>query len=544
MISATIPGDGAYYVIGIGYVTAFQLAYVQIGWSVSIAITYTLIQMKFTKSDKVEGQSQGDMMFVAIVITWIYGLVLVPLFVGPSYAYSKFANDHVNTLISQKSAYVYIYTLAGYIFLSPFISLLILFIHSYKGQKISITVMILSNLLIVGMSAILTLTPKANNDIKAMGTGLGMTIGSLIVAIVLSVYVFLTTELRYSKFKFKAGEILFVIKQTMKLASTILFIQIFKAVALIVMGLVISDTMQSVVPMGYQYGRVIWYNYVYLIPFFCYGIGDAMMFFGLRKKIEIKYQQMFVAFIVIIVTCFLIEAGIAIGLRWTVEPLSTFYTKNSQLDWSTIDLDKVNLSFMLMKIAQKKNIDQSYVNQILNIIEADPYGTQKLQEFLKYSIVSLLSSQNMNGPGLASMILYPKSRSYIFISVYAVFYSTASMMNNIASVMKRRYPTAFESVRLMVVQAIALTAIITCGLELQSGTTFPMLDAWSFPMFIIGIVSLLYFSIEFAKTCIEIEKEFKGRRSDFIVLNEYDNIPNREDKTTIISLNDENLVSE
>lgn len=69
MISATIPGDGAYYVIGIGYVTAFQLAYVQIGWSVSIAITYTLIQMKFTKSDKVEGQSQGDMMFVAIVIT-------------------------------------------------------------------------------------------------------------------------------------------------------------------------------------------------------------------------------------------------------------------------------------------------------------------------------------------------------------------------------------------------------------------------------------------------------------------------------------------
>lgn len=547
MISARIPGDGAYYVIGIGYVTAFQLAYVQIGWTVSIALTYTILQMKFNRCDKIEGQSQGDLMFVSIIITLIYGLVLVPLFIGPSYVYSRYANDHVNTVVSQTSAYNYIYTLSGYIFLSPFISLMIIYIHSYKGQKSSIPVMILSNVLIVGLSAILTLAPNYSNNIRAIGTGLGMTIGALLTAIILGLYVFFTTELRYSSFKVRWPELAFVIKNTIKQAGTILSIQIFKAIALIVLGIVVSDTMQSVVPMGYQFSRVVWYNYLYMIPFFSYGVADAMMFFGLRKRIEIKYREMFLAFITIIILCLFIEFGIAIGLRWTVRPLCDFYTKNSQLDWSTINLNRVNLPFMLTKLAEKLNINQSYVNQLVNMMEADPAGTAKLQEFLKYAIVAGLSNKGMNGEELSHFILYPNARAYIFISVYATCYSTSNVINNSGLVMKHRYQDLKETIMLMLIQAVVITAIVVMGIELQSGKTFPMLDAWSFPLFVVGILALLYYSLIFAKSCLEIEKEYKGHNNAYIILNDNGkNIidPNNAKPTVIELSNNTSLVLE
>lgn len=539
MISSSIPNDGAYYVIGIGYVTAFQLAYVQIGWTVSIALTYTILQMKFNKCDKIEGQSQGDLMFATVIITLIYGLVLVPLFIGPTYVYSKYANNHVNTVISQQSAYNYIYTLSGYIFLSPFISLMIIYIHSYKGHKASIPVIILSNGLIVGLSAILTLTPDASNNTKAIGTGLGMTIGALITAVALGLYVFFSTELRYSSFKLRWNEIRFILKQTFKQAGTILSIQIFKAIALIALGIVISDTMDSVVPMGYQFSRVVWYNYLYLIPFFAYGIADAMIFFGLRKKIEIRYRQMFLAFITIIAMSLLIEIGIAIGLRWTVEPLCNLYTRNSQLDWSTIDLNRVNLPFMLNKLADKFNINHEYVNQLVTWFEMDPVGTASFQEFLKISIVDVLSRNNMNGEALSQILLYPHARAYIFISVYGVFYSCSNILNNTSLVMKHRYQDAKESILLLIVQAVVITSIVVMGIEVQESKAFPLLDAWSFPLFVVGIAAILYYSLIFAKTAIEIEKAYADHPNSYITLNDNSNKKKKTPDVMIVNLNDE-----
>ena len=544
MISAAIPNDGAYYVIGIGYVTAFQLAYVQIGWTVSIALTYTILQMKFTKN-KVEGQAQGDLMYATVLITLFYGLLLVPFFIGPSYAYSRFANNHVNTVVSQQSAYNYIWTLSGYIFLSPFMSLMIIYIHSYKGQKRSIIAIVASNALIVGLSAILTLTPNASNTVKAIGTGLGMTIGAIVCSVVLGVYVYLTTELRYASFKFNWKEIKFISLKTIKQASSILSIQIFKAIALIALGLVISNVMDSVVPMGYQFSRVVWYNYLYLVPFFAYGVADSMMFFGLRQRIEIKYRQMFLAFISIIVTAFLVEIVIAIGAYWTIEPLCGFYTRNSQLDWSTVDLNRVNLPFMLSQMADKFGIDQSYVNAILNKIEADPQGTMQLQIFLKTTIVALLSNQGMNAKDLAAFMVYPQARAYIFIATYAVFYSTANVINNTSLVMKHRYQDLKETISLMVIQAAVISAVIAMGIELQSGTVLPYLDAWSLPLFIIGLLSVLYYALIFARTVTEIEKEFAGKTHTYVVLNENKAYKENEPNPVILELNNENeLVNE
>ena len=538
MISAAIPENGAYYVIGIGYVTAFQLAYVQIGWTVSIALTYTILQMKFTKANKVEGQAQGDLMYATVLITLMYGLLLVPLFVGPTYIYSRFANNHVNTVVSQQSAYNYIWTLTGYIFLSPFMSLMIIYIHSYKGHKRSIIAMVGSNTLIVGLSAILTLAPDTSNNTKALGTGLGMTIGAVVSSFALGLYVLFSTELRYSQFKFNWKEIKFISLKTIKQASSILSIQIFKAIALIALGIVVTDTMDSVVPMGYQFSRVVWYNYLYLIPFLAYGVADSMMFFGLRQRIEIKYRQMFLAFITIIVTVLLIEIVLAIGFRWTVEPLCTYYTKNSQLDWSTIDLDRVNLPFMLGMLAQKFGIDQTYINEILNKIETDPQGTMQLQIFLKTTLVALLSNQGMNGKDLSAFMLYPHARAYIFIATYAVFYSTANVINNTSLVMKHRYQDLKETIMLMIIQAAVISSVVAMGIKLQSGSVFPYLDAWSFPLFVIGIVSVLYYSLIFAKTITEIEKEFAGKAHTYIVLNGNTEIQENDLEPKTIKLND------
>lgn len=132
---------------------------------------------------------------------------------------------------------------------------------------------------------------------------------------------------------------------------------------------------------------------------------------------------------------------------------------------------------MLNKLANKFNINHEYVNQLISWFEMDPVGTASLQEFLKISIVDVLSRNNMNGQALSEILLYPHARAYIFISVYGVFYSCSNILNNTSLVMKHRYQDTKESILLLLVQAIVITSIVVMGIEVQESKAFPLLDA-------------------------------------------------------------------
>lgn len=499
LISASIKQYGAYYVLGIGYITAFQLGYVQIGWVISIAILFVI--KKIYASSKFNEANYSTLYFNAFITIVIVAISLVPLFFVPSYVYNLFANNHVNTIISQKVAENYIFGLLPYIFINVIMSFIIMNIHTKQGLKISLPLLIGSNFLIISFCALLSLLPSYSSvEITSLMIGFSISIGSFISLIIIVAVSFFCGNIKdiFQRIHFLTFWMLF--KSIFKQTVSILSIQIIKGIALIVLGNVISATMTMTSPMGYQLSRVVWYNYLYLIPFFAFGLGDAMMFYGMRKNIITTNKHININIWFLFIFTFVIEILIAIGLYFSIEPLSAFYVQYKEIDWKYINLNDVDLVYTINYLynAGKIKLTPEALNSVLNLIKwcnnnpNNPLASTLLH-VMRAAIVELLSNNNMTGAGVSEYLLL-NNKSYIYISLYAVGYSTALLINNTNLSSKHRYSNAFETCFLILMQIIVISSVVAMGVKLQStSSTFPFLDAWSFPLAIAGIGSLLLY---------------------------------------------------
>lgn len=499
LISASIKQYGAYYVLGIGYITAFQLGYVQIGWVISIAILFVI--KRIYASSKFNEANYSTLYFNAFITIVIVAISLVPLFFAPSYVYNLFANNHVNTIISQKVAENYIFGLLPYIFINVIMSFIIMNIHTKQGLKISLPLLIGSNFLIISFCALLSLLPNYSSvEITSLMIGFSISIGSFISLIIIVAVSFFCGNIKdiFQRIHFSTFWMLF--KSIFKQTVSILSIQIIKGIALIVLGNAISATMTMTSPMGYQLSRVVWYNYLYLIPFFAFGLGDAMMFYGMRKNIITTNKHININIWFLFIFAFVIEILIAIGLYFSIEPLSAFYVQNKEIDWKYINLNDVDLVYTINYLynAGKINLTQEALNSVLDLIKwcnnnpNNPLASTLLLG-MRVAIVELLSNNNMTGAGVSEYLLL-NNKSYIYISLYAVGYSTALLINNTNLSSKHRYSNVFETCFLILMQIIVISSVVAMGVKLQStSSTFPFLDAWSFPLAIAGVGSLLLY---------------------------------------------------
>lgn len=533
LICASIKEYGAYYVLGIGYITAFQLGYVQIGWVISIAILFVI--KRINANSKFEEANYSTSYFNSFITIVIVAISLVPLFFIPSYIYNLFANNHVNTIISQKVAENYIFGLLIYIFINVIISFIIMNIHTKQGLKISLPLLIGTNFIIISICAILSLIPNYNSvETTSFMIGMSISIGSFISLIIIVIVSFFYGNIKdiFQRINFSTFRMLF--KSIFKQTASILSIQIIKGIALIILGNVISATMSMTSPMGYQLSRVVWYNYLYLIPFFAFGLGDTMMFYGMRKNITTTNKHLHINLWFLFIFTFTIEVLIAIALYFSIEPLSAFYVQYKQINWSYIDLNDVDLVYTINYLynSGKINLTQEALDSILNLIKwcnnnpNNPIAVKLLHD-MKVAIVELLSNNNMTGAGVSEYLLL-NNKSYIYISLYAIGYSTALLINNTTLSSKHRYSNTFETCFLILMQTIVITAVVVMGVKLQSTSTiFPFLDSWSFPLAVAGVGSLfLYISLYF----INLRKiKFKYRES-LISINDW----NKEIKETIV----------
>lgn len=533
LISASIKEYGAYYVLGIGYITAFQLGYVQIGWVISIAILFVI--KRIYASSKLDEANYSTLYFNAFITIVIVAISLVPLFFAPSYIYNLFANNHVNTIISQKVAENYIFGLLPYIFINVIMSFIIMNIHTKQGLKISLPLLVGSNFVIISVCALLSLLPSYTSvESTSLMIGFSISIGSFIALIVVVVVSFFHGNIKdiFQRINFPTFRMLF--KSIFKQAASILSIQIIKGIALIILGNAISATMTMTSPMGYQLSRVVWYNYLYLIPFFAFGLGDTMMFYGMRKNITTTNKHLHINIWFLLVFTFLIEIAIAIGLYFSIEPLSSFYVQYKEINWNYINLNDVDLVYTINYLynAGKINLSQEALNSVLNLIkwcENNPNNpiAVKLLHDMKVAIVELLSNNNMTGAGVSEYLLL-NNKSYIYISLYAVGYSTALLINNTTLSSKHRYSNTFETCFLILMQIIVITAVVVMGVKLQSTSSiFPFLDSWSFPLAVAGVGSLfLYISLYF----INLRKMKSKNKNPLISINNW----NKEIKETIV----------
>lgn len=380
LIAARIEPFGMQYVASIGFITAIQLGFVQMSFTMVISFLFLIkrwsLRNGLTNSDRTL-TIQNSFYNLVLFVIFIYGLLIVPLFIGTSYGYNRYAANHINTMIGQSAAYYYIYGLVGFIFINGFNFFFIFLVYENKSKSLGIFLLFFYNTLILAIGAALSLGKKDLNTEQAGGfLGLGLSVGAIGGLIINFFFAWFLTPLKNMTRNFDWNKMVYLFNGAFRQSLNILSIQIIKAFALLALGYTITKLLYQPVPVSIQLTRTIWYNMMYLIPFLTYGISDAILYYALQSTNKSLTVSKFVKISIISLIISLgFQSCFAIAMYYSMEPLANFYaTINNQVALQKLMNDQ-NYLF------NANNLDVQYMLE--QIAKQDPAKAQAIQEQIK-----------------------------------------------------------------------------------------------------------------------------------------------------------------
>lgn len=495
LISANLDKYGAYAAMGIGYVTTFQLAFSQVGFSFSIFSSFLYFKILKKKHHQKEFQNVfHDVIYDILFLALIYGFIITPIYISSSYVYTKYANAHYNTVDSLKPAYDFIFSSCGYTFLVSILYTLIMVIHNKRGQLISITYLII----LFGLISLLSSTLGILTNLKGVGVGLGMTLGVIItLVIVLIDCYFITNIFKTVRFKIKGQYLKLVLENTWRPSVTTLSIQVFKGCALLLLSYQIPDALKNSVPLDYQMARIIWYNIMYFIPFIFLGMADSIYFFFLKedesilKGVNKNFVLLFIGISILIITVILTVVG-----SYLVDGLAIAYTKNQDHTYSNQEisqnLQNIGKSKLIEYINSDATLTDEQKNYFINYINQIPDDklNQIMDPILQKTILPKFIS--FSSTNIDNILIFPESFSYFYLCFYCILYPLGQYMNAYANAITKEKP---KTLLLVIIQGLAILFVVEFGIHYQETQKFYLMEAWSFPLLIIGIVAFAYLSL-------------------------------------------------
>lgn len=293
-------GYGIQPAMAIGYLTAIQIGFIQISWTMSIATIYAFNYNQMKKGMLGFNNSESFTLLYrnCYTFTSFYSIIFIPIAIIVALLYNNFAVGHVNTLFGRTEGWWYILgtfvynLLIGYLF-----STLILI--QYKVSSLFAIILTITSfgLIFAGLFAG-TYIPKfafelgynqknvanflQNSYHVGLWSGLGMSIG-LIVALILVSLCSMTLKRYLVKNNLPSSDFVKTLKLTWKQLLSIAMIQIFKAIAICGIAIQMGSNIWQAISLNYQLGRSIWYIVLYLIPCVSYGLADAITYLGITK---------------------------------------------------------------------------------------------------------------------------------------------------------------------------------------------------------------------------------------------------------------------
>ena len=511
LITSRVDDKAAYATIGIGFITSFQLAYSQIGFAFAIFASCLIL-----KKDKEENHrivfSKSNIAYDALLLALIYGIIITPLYIGPCWIYNKYANEHYNTIDSIQPANLYIFSSSGFILLTTLSWTLIFLIYN-KTNSFNALIQILISF---GSTLLLSSTLSLLTPLKYIGVGLGLTLGTLFSCFCSFIHCLIKTSyFKKSKYlrcsiktlyfkkiiQIKWINIKEIFRNVWRQTLMVISIQIFKAVALIVLNFQIPEKLVDSVPLNYQMARLIWYNLLYLIPFLILGFSDSSYYFFIKNEPNIHEVDFGKIIPVIIGIAFIFTIGIVVASSYLVYPLSDFYIKNQNhsygIDFISANVQKISKDTIIQTINSTSQIPKELKEKLISIIQSNnPQTSTIVDQILKEVTENILLPKftKFDASSINELINLPNSFTYIYISIYCILYPLGTLLNSFFLSIKNEKPKALFMV---VAQGVAIAFIVEFGINFQENNRFYLMEAWSFPLAIIGIVAFIYLSFNF-----------------------------------------------
>lgn len=512
LISSRVDDKSAYGTIGVGFITSFQLAFSQIGFT--FAIFSSCLILKRDKVLKSTLSKVESITYDVLLMSLIYGLIITPLYVGPSYVYNMYANKHYNTIDSLQPANYYIYSSSGFVLLTTLSWTFIFLIYNKTNSWHALLQILIS----FGSTLLLSSTLGLLTNLKYIGVGLGLTIGTLISCISSFIHCWFKTDyFKHNKISIKWIHIKLVISNVWRQTLMVVSIQVFKAIALLVLNLQVPEKLVDSVPLNYQMARLIWYNFLYLIPFVILGFSDSIYYFFIKHNKEIEKANVNLLIAIVTFIALFLTIIVAISSSFLTNPLVSFYIENQNYSYD-LEYIKSNVSALskttIIEFINKSNkIPLEVKDEILAILNSQDPNTSYLVNLVlknvtEYVLIPKFSQFGANE--ISSMIILPDSYTLLYVSVYCILYPLGTLLNSFLMSIKKEKPPA---ILMVIAQAIAIAFVVEFGINFQETQRFYLMEAWSFPLAIIGIVAFIYLSTSFF---IKLHKKEKVIFENFV----------------------------
>ena len=335
--------------------------------------------------------------------------------------------------------------------------------------------------------------------LEGYGIGIGLSVGSLISIISSFIHLFFFTDtFKTNYFMINGKYLVLIIKNTWRQIAITVSIQIFKGCALLLLSYQIPDALVNSVPLDYQMSRIIWYNMMYLIPFILNGLTDSLYYFFLKEKffyeenkekININLVMIFILVLSIILTTLLIVACNYLSMG-----LSLAYTKNQNHSFSNEaianDLYGIGKSKIIETINNSELITQEQKNWLIQLV--NNASEEQIKQIIDQTILpKFVSFSNL---AINNILIFPKSFTYFYLCFYCVLYGSGQLLNAFGLSVTNRKP---KVALLVIAQLLAILFVVEFGINFQETQKFYLMEAWSFPLLIIGIVAFVYMSFTY-----------------------------------------------
>ncbi len=360
MISALIPEYGAQAVMAVGFVSPFQLGFMQLGVSFATWCFYSIIKKIRQSRSSIAKIEFNATLSSSVYLSIFMGIILTVFYVVCSYLYMYFSCNRPNTQLTLEYGYNFIFTSIPYILLICLKSILVLYVFYHK-KSYSIYFEIFFTIFSLLFSFLLSVL----TNINTYGVGAGESI--VMILYIVFLLIFINTKLKFKFYKLSLSQIKSLFsnfKFVLKDSAASISMAFFKGLALLLLGIIITTDLKDFVPLSFQMARVLWFNLMYCLPFIGIGVANAIEFsdiyvtretLELNSEIRIRYWKY-------LIISMLITTGLCVGFTYLINPLTSLYIMNNGLVVEMVP--PFQGSIPVNRLTGKPIIDLSNINNL------------------------------------------------------------------------------------------------------------------------------------------------------------------------------------
>lgn len=523
------PDGGGFVSMGITYALVFVNAFMLTATTVGLILaTWSYHYKKQTTNQLIQPIDHHYNSLIA----FIYGLILVGLYLACSQLYNLGANSHHNLGFTNIEVQHFDWAICCIILIKPISTYYMSYYNQYYNHT-NAWVLILFDLitysLALGLGYIFSFYVNnsylyTSNQLGYAAYGLGFSISFIIMMIVSILLAYLKTDLKdhYIGPVVKlSNQFKVMIKHSWVYLFNGLLMSVIKMIMVFAIYLIINDKITASTALVFSSARIIWYHGLIMMPMVANAISDYTIYILQKSKITNNSYHSRQLWLILVILAFVGSFITTIIYGFSVDPMSKIITTNIatpiQLEANIPVYLYPSFKTALLKDQQTvlllANQSQLSVDQFKANLEADHSLTSDL--WLKYTKPYLdhqwhdsYITKTANKTTAPYMVLNSNEvRDYItgsdtiyYLAYFGIGNYTAVVLLRYLDIIKKQTTKPIIST---VIQLLTGLFIVGFGVSYQGSDQYHGLVAWSLPF---SVLSSVMITLAIVFSCIAFKK--------------------------------------